>query len=659
MSESSRLSGNTKPKQTLPLKFVLIVPFALQIFFAVGLTGILSLNNGKKTVSNLAQQLQEKVAEEVEQHIKGYLEIPQQINEINATLISNELLDLGDRPELRRHFWHQLQIFGDYTDYIYIGYAEGGFDMATLEDTQSTIQFSETLAAGNSLIYSADEQGYADQYVDRYDYDSRTRPWFKGALAQRDTFWSEAYLSKQIIPNFSITVSLPLYANNGELIGIIANDIYLTGIGNFLKNLKIGKTGKMFIVENSGHLLGTSTNDPAYLMGSTDMVAERILAEDSRARWIRESTLYLQRYLGNLEDINTAQRFEWKFEGETYFLLITPIRNNQGLNWQVISIIPRSDFMAEVEVNTRQTIWLCVVALAIASLSGIWTARWIATSVGLVSTSANSLSEGDLHITVPSQRVRELDLLANAFNAMAIQLQDAFHSLELSNQKLENRVKERTLELQQEKERSEQLLLNILPETIAAQLKENQDSIAEHYDEVTILFADIVGFTSLSQQLEPLALVELLNHLFSQFDNLAEELGLEKIKTIGDAYMVAAGLPMHRGDHASVIAEMGLLMLDIIENYRRENNSNLQIRIGMNTGMVIAGVIGTKKFIYDLWGDTVNVASRMESSGEAGRIQVTQASYEKLHHLYLLESRGEVDIKGKGLMETYWLVGHK
>lgn len=211
--------------------------------------------------------------------------------------------------------------------------------------------------------------------------------------------------------------------------------------------------------------------------------------------------------------------------------------------------------------------------------------------------------------------------------------------------------------LRKEREKSEKLLHNILPEAIADRLKQNPGAIAEQFNEVTILFADIVGFTPLSERLKPLELVSLLNQIFSKFDRLAQQLGLEKIKTIGDAYMVAAGLPIPKADHAEAIAEMALFMQAAIDNFRTERGECLQIRIGINTGMVVAGVIGTNKFIYDLWGDAVNVASRMESSGEPGNIQVTAATYDRLQDKYIFQKRGTIQVKGKGEMETYWLIG--
>ncbi|KOR37568.1 hypothetical protein AM228_06205 [Planktothricoides sp. SR001] len=219
--------------------------------------------------------------------------------------------------------------------------------------------------------------------------------------------------------------------------------------------------------------------------------------------------------------------------------------------------------------------------------------------------------------------------------------------------------KEAELALHLAQQQSESLLLNILPKTIAEQLKQSTDAIAEHFDEVSILFSDIVGFTPLSARLSPIDLVKLLNEMFSKFDKLAEKYQLEKIKTIGDAYMVAAGLPVQRKNHAQAIAEMALDMQGSIQQFSLENREEFQIRIGIHSGPVVAGVIGKKKFIYDLWGDTVNVASRMESSGIPGKIQITGDTYELLKDRYVVEKRGQIFVKGKGDMITYWLIDRK
>lgn len=221
----------------------------------------------------------------------------------------------------------------------------------------------------------------------------------------------------------------------------------------------------------------------------------------------------------------------------------------------------------------------------------------------------------------------------------------------------ERKTMEEALRYQQEQ--SERLLLNILPEPIADRLKAEEKIIADSFDEVTIMFADLVNFTPMACHTSPTELVRLLNEIFSIFDRLTEKHRLEKIKTLGDAYMVVGGLPMPRKDHADAIAQMALDMQQAIAEFNLNQGTNFNLRIGINTGPVVAGVIGTKKFTYDLWGDAVNTASRMESHGLAGTIQVTETTYDLLRDKFLFEERGIINIKGKGEMKTYLLTGKK
>jgi adenylate cyclase len=214
-------------------------------------------------------------------------------------------------------------------------------------------------------------------------------------------------------------------------------------------------------------------------------------------------------------------------------------------------------------------------------------------------------------------------------------------------------------QLQNEQERSEHLLLNIFPQSIVELLKHDPCTIADSFEAVSVLFADIVGFTEISSQKSPTQLIEILNAIFSEFDHLTDRHGLEKIKTIGDAYMVVGGLPTPREDHAEAIAEMALDMQREIAQFNRESGEAFSIRVGINSGPVIAGVIGLKKFSYDLWGDTVNLASRMESHGLAGCIQVTSMTRDLLKDKYLFEERSNIPIKGKGNITTYMLGGRK
>lgn len=214
-------------------------------------------------------------------------------------------------------------------------------------------------------------------------------------------------------------------------------------------------------------------------------------------------------------------------------------------------------------------------------------------------------------------------------------------------------------QIEQEQLRAETLLLNVLPDPIAERLKYGKEQVVNYFQNATVLFADIVDFTQLSAQLQPKELVETLNRIFSDFDELVGELDLEKIKTIGDAYMVVGGVPEERKDHVTAVANLALAMQTTIHRHIAPNHQPYQLRIGINTGPVIAGVIGTKKFSYDLWGDTVNIAHRMQTTSLPGLIQITAETAQHLNQTFSLQTRAPIEIKGKGFMQTYFLENKK
>jgi class 3 adenylate cyclase/HAMP domain-containing protein len=296
----------------------------------------------------------------------------------------------------------------------------------------------------------------------------------------------------------------------------------------------------------------------------------------------------------------------------------------------------------------RISLAVIVVALLVSIALGTVLTR----SVLSLSSTVTKFANKDFHARTNIKSKDEIGQLGANFNEMAATIQE--HS-----ENLEHLVEVRTSELSDEKQKSERLLLNVLPAPIAERLKSSDGVIVDKFEAVSVLFADIVGFTALSSRTTPEALVTMLDELFSAFDTLAEKHGLEKIKTIGDAYMVVSGIPQPRADHARAIARMATDMLDELHAYAKRAGSDLTVRIGINTGSVVAGVIGRKKFIYDLWGDTVNTASRMESHGVAGRVHVSHTTYDLLREEFEFEARGTIEIKGKGPMQTYLLVGEK
>ena len=255
-------------------------------------------------------------------------------------------------------------------------------------------------------------------------------------------------------------------------------------------------------------------------------------------------------------------------------------------------------------------------------------------------------------LSARKERLMGIEAGANDFLAKPVDMQDLI--LRVANAVYAKHLFDK---LQVERENSERLLLNILPRPIAERMKKGQTSIADHHPDVTVLLADLVGFTALTSHVAPEEIVSLLNEIFSTFDLLAEKHRLEKIKTMGDAYMVAAGLPSPRPDHAEAVAQFALELRLALEEFNTQYDTSIQIRIGFNAGPVIAGVIGRKKFAYDLWGDTVNVACRLESMAQPGSIQVSQATCQRLKGLFRFDNQRTLDVKGCGPMVVWNLIG--
>jgi class 3 adenylate cyclase len=320
------------------------------------------------------------------------------------------------------------------------------------------------------------------------------------------------------------------------------------------------------------------------------------------------------------------------------FVSYMPLRI-EGLRWAIQSRIALSEAFAPVREMQRAFSWWGGVLLLLTIIAAWLMTRQIVRPVNALAGAAQKVAVGDLTAQVEWKWKDELGVLSDTFNSMT------------------KSIREKTELIEQKNRDNERLLLNILPAEIAARLKGGEHEIADSFADVTVLFGDLVEFTALSANAPAPEIVDMLNGLFSRFDEVANELGIEKIKTIGDCYMAVCGLPKPCPNHASMMARMALRMLAATRQYGLGKRPNLQLRIGLNSGPVVAGVIGTSKFIYDLWGDTVNLASRMESTGVPGEIQVTRRVYEHLKDEFEFESRGAIPVKGKGQIETWLLHG--
>ncbi len=308
-----------------------------------------------------------------------------------------------------------------------------------------------------------------------------------------------------------------------------------------------------------------------------------------------------------------------------------------NLKWALVAKIETAEAFAPIDHLRQDLAVVGGVALLVVIVTGAWLSRSLSGPLRELTAGVKRFAGGDYAAHVPVRSRDEIGELCSAFNGMVDELKDKNAIIEAKNRE------------------NEQLLLNVLPAPIANRLREGEHSIADGFANVTVLFADIVGFTALSSDMPPQHVVSLLNGLFTRFDTAAQELGIEKIKTVGDAYMAVCGLPEPAADHAERMVRMAIRMVHIAQEHALEYRVVMQLRVGINSGPVVAGVIGKSKYIYDLWGDTVNLASRMESGGVPGAIQVTRSVYEKLKDLFAFEARGPIEVKGKGNVEA-WLL---
>ena len=308
-----------------------------------------------------------------------------------------------------------------------------------------------------------------------------------------------------------------------------------------------------------------------------------------------------------------------------------------GVKWALVASIDASEAFAPIDRLRQDLALVGGLALLVVAVTAAWLSRALLGPLRELTAGVTRFAAGDYEARVPVRTRDEIGRLCSAFNGMVEDLREK--SVVIENKNREN----------------EELLLNVLPAPIANRLRGGEAGIADGFAEVTVAFADLVGFTALSSEMPPAEVVSLLNGLFTRFDLAAHDLGIEKIKTVGDAYMAVCGLPVPVTDHAERMVRMAIRMVHITREHAMEHKVAMQLRVGVNSGPVVAGVIGKSKYIYDLWGDTVNLASRMESGGVPDTIQVTRPVYEKLKDKFAFEPRGGIEVKGKGVVEA-WLL---
>lgn len=433
----------------IPLRWVLIVPFVLQIFAAVGLTGYLSIRNGQRAVNEVTEQLRSEVSSRIEQRLDSYLEIPHLVNALSAKAIRRfNLWNLDNMSAMQGYFAEQLIQFPNLS-YVAFGGEEREFAGAGRGDDGSLVaDLTDGSTNFVNRVYEANSPGKPGKILEEDpNYDPTLRPWYRAAIEANQAVWTEIYLTSNKRPVFSAVE--PFYDSQEILRGVLVVDLSLWDISAFLQGLKIGKTGQAFIIERNGFLVASSNPEepPVDEKGEP----QRLPASESENELIRASAASLQDEFGSLAEIRETRQFKFTIDDRPQLLQVTPIRDNRGLDWLIVVAVPESDFMAQIDANTRQTILLCLGALAIATILGIFTSRWIARPILHLNEASQAIASGNLQQTLTLPGIKELQSLGHSFNQMAQQLHDSFTALEQSNERLEQRVEERTAELKEAK----------------------------------------------------------------------------------------------------------------------------------------------------------------------------------------------------------------
>ncbi|MCG8363440.1 MAG: ATP-binding protein [Pseudanabaenales cyanobacterium] len=471
-SKLVKLSGK------LSLRSVLVIPFILQIFTAVGLTGYFSLQNGQRAVNDVASQLRREISSRIQERLIDHSEIPHLINQVNADAVRRGELKIGNLAS-ERYLWRQIQ-FLDNVTWLYFGSEVDGAFIGVTYTSDNVLQGVVNDATTNFYGYYHNLDGQGNRAnlarVNRQVYDARTRPFYQTAIEAGEAVWSHIYPTFGA-PQLILSAALPVYDSSGNRLGVTGVDFSLDDISQFLQSIEIGKSGQAFIMENSGLLVASSTGEKPYQsyagqplqrieaadsqspLYNNGQLSRRIKAADSQNPLIRETAKYIAQVL-NLESFSGHIQLNFRLQGQKQFVQVSAFEDPRGINWLIVVVAPEVDFMEQITANTRMTILLCLLALAIATAVGLLTSRWITQPILHLSQASQAIAQrtgtkqtdSDLNLQVETQGIRELETLARSFNRMANRLRSSFMALEKSNEELEQRVYQRTAALQQAKE---------------------------------------------------------------------------------------------------------------------------------------------------------------------------------------------------------------
>jgi class 3 adenylate cyclase len=569
--------------------------------------GWLSFRNGQRAINDLALQLQSETTSRVRQYLDGYLATPHQLNQINVDAWRIGLLDLTDFHRLGQYFFKQMKIYD--VGYVNFGDPKGEYiGVERLDNGQLLInEVTARSGLGKLNVFETSDEGDRTRLLEVKDYDHRLEGWYAEPIKLGKSMWSSIYQWEDKPDIMSISSSYLVRGKDNEIMGVIGVDLILSQIGTFLEKLKIGHSGKAFILERDGFLVANSgSSKPTQVV---DGQARRVKGWDSADGVIRATSQQLIERYGDLSQISDGRQFGFNIDNHRQLVKVTPWRDPLGLDWLTVVVVPEGDFMTQINANTHTTILLCLLTFAAATAIGVLTARWISGQIGKLNSAARGIARGDLNQRVETTgvvRIVEVENLAGSFNSMAEGLRMRDFIRDTFGRYVGRRV--------------------------AEQLIQSRDLLTEGGDrrEVAVMFCDLAGFATLSERLEAERLVQFLNAYFSLIARqIAATDGIID-KYIGDALMAYWCPPFVPQDQVALrSADAALLCLGQMPAVTAASSEILdgsaqaygpRFRIGIASGQSITGSIGAeKRRNYTVIGDTVNLASRIERANRLYR----------------------------------------
>ncbi|MEM8829582.1 MAG: ATP-binding protein [Cyanobacteria bacterium P01_G01_bin.19] len=601
----------SKSYGNLSLQNIITLPFLLQIFITVSLVGYFSWRNGERAVNNVTSSLRNEVTAGVKQHLADYLKTPHLIVRLKQNNIQAQQLNVDNFSRIRQDLWLTIQLF-DTVRAIYIADETGKFKY--IKQEKGSLYSKEVTEPPKRETHILDRFGKKQELIAVDRYDPTLRPWYLNTLKTQANNWSKIYTFTG--GELGITAAGLLQDSQGKTQGIVGVDLVLSGMDRFLQNIEISKNGRVFILEPNGYLVATSAPEKPFTYDPNTKQEKRLRAIDSNSILVNKTTAYITQHFGNLHNIAAATQLEYRLEDENQLVQVVPYKDDLGLDWLIVVVMPESDFMTQIKANNLNTIWLCAIALAIATIIGIYTSRGIAQPIANLSQLTSNIAQNakakktstELYPAIKTRNIKELRSLADSFNEMVIQLKAAFRELENSHANLENRVRQRTEALMLAKEEADtanqaksQFLANMSHElrtplhailgftqvalqdpSLKPQQQENLLTVKRSGEHLLTLINDVLEMSKI--EAGSLTIISKPFDLHLLLDNLAKMFGLKASgKNIQLTFNIPPNLPQYIETDP---VKLNQILINLIENAIKFTDAG---KVSLNLKLFTAG----------------------------------------------------------------------